>query len=818
MSDGTSVESRLEESWKFVRELWAKADPAWLVEIDLLQYRPSQEDINANRMRGVFYTVEQTLRDWPQIFEVLSKYNRTQVENIHHGVNPRFQKPKKLGKNTDISHYVAIWVDEDFKGNEAGIRKHFADTVALLKAQGLEPSAIIESGRGLHGYWLFDMPYEVKDARPICAGIQDFFKLSDTVHDPRRVLRLPGFANLKDPKDPKWCRVLEATWKRYSILDFKDFVVEPSKSDEDKELEELEKNKPKTFSKDPKIEEIKKGVSESGGPYGGRNQAAVALAGHYAAKLAAKRYVNYAMQEWNKLNSPPLPEEVIEDIVGRIWAEEQIKRAEEKEKRKAEKGSEGEEKEKRRATAPWFNEDGEFNPAILANHFRTEYKILSTPISRDGRGIDVYLYKDGVYKANGAEFVRAESARLLGPQSRDGRIDEVVKLVTEFTKIQYRELNKSAKDLINVKNGMLEWKSGKLLPHDAKYLSITQIDTIYDPKANSPDLDHFMAAIFPPDCTPLVEEFLGYMLIPSTALQKAFVAIGAGGNGKGTFLKIVKCLLGEENVSSISIHQIEEDRFATAALIGKLANIYHDLDPRILQSTGKFKSIVSGDPIGAEQKFKDHYTFEPYARLVFSANEFPRSADKTEAYFDRLIFVEFPNKFRGTTEQILDYDQILVQKPGLLSALLNRAIAGLQRLMKNQRFSDSETSKAAIEAYKRECSNALDFMVENCVKNSTESITRKEIYEKYVVWCSDQGVRPVSAKNFAKTVREYGATEHKREGVRLWIGVSWVNGVPPSNSKDEAGLFGAGRGVNPPDRGGSDESSKNGGHHDDPHF
>jgi len=786
----SSVESRIEESWRFIKELWGKSDPSWLVEIDLLQYRPTAENPGAQRMRGVFYTIEQTLRDWPQIFEVIEKYNRTQVENVHHGVNPRFQKPKKLGKNTDISHYVAVWVDEDFKGQETIVRKHFADTVAAMKEEGLEPSVILESGRGLHGYWLFDMPYSVKDARPVCAGIQKHFNLSDTVHDPRRVLRLPGFINLKEPKDPKWCRILEATWKRYSILDFKDYVVEPEKSEEDKELEELEKNKPKTFSRDPKIEEIKKGVPEGGGPHGGRNQSAVALAGHYCTKMKARKYVLYAMQEWNKLNSPPLSEEVIEDIVTRIWSQEQVKRAEQDSDKKAEKSAAELEKEQRRAASPWFNEDGDFNPAIMANHFRTEYQILSTPISRDGRGIDLYLYKDGVYKPNGAEFIRKETARLLGPGSRDGRIDEVVKLITEFTKIQYRELNKSARDLINVKNGMLEWKTGRLLPHDHKYLSITQIDTVYDPKAKSEDLEKFMSAIFPGDCLPLVEEFLGYLLIPSTALQKAFVAIGAGGNGKGTFLKIVKALLGEDNVSAISIHQIEEDRFATSALIGKLANIYHDLDPRILQSTGKFKSIVSGDPIGAEQKFKDHYTFEPYARLVFSANEFPRSADKTEAYFDRLIFVEFPNKFRGTEAQILDYDQILVQKPGLLSTLLNRALAGLQRLMKNQRFSDSETSKAAIEAYKRECSNALDFMIENCVKNPVGTVTRKEIYEKYVGWCADQGVRPVSAKNFVKSVREFGATEHKKDGVRMWTGLAWANGGPPTTSKDEITLFG----------------------------
>jgi len=81
-------------------------------------------------------------------------------------------------------------------------------------------------------------------------------------------------------------------------------------------------------------------------------------------------------------------------------------------------------------------------------------------------------------------------------------------------------------------------------------------------------------------------------------------------------------------------------------------------------------------------------------------------------------------------------------------------------------------------------------MIENCVKNPVGTVTRKEIYEKYVGWCADQGVRPVSAKNFVKSVREFGATEHKKDGVRMWTGLAWANGGPPTTSKDEITLFG----------------------------
>ena len=777
---------------QFIRDLWSIADKSWLVEINFLQYRPTQENPDDKRMSAMFFRVEQILNDWGQIYAELDKRNRTQVENIHHGVNPRFRTPAKHGKNSDVSHYVAIWVDVDFKANEKGIRKHFNETVKELEKLGLAPSYIIESGWGLHAYWLFDMPYPVADARPLCAGIQDYFKISDAVHDPRRILRLPGFLNLKDPKHPAQCRVVSGEGKRYSVVDFKDLAVEPDMGEEEREEDEAKKGAVRTVSRDPRIEQIKsEGVSEGTGPYGGRHNAAVSLAAHYAAKGLAKASILYTMREWNtEKNNPPLDEEELERIVKDIWIKEQVKRAEDGKPKKEKEKTAKEKAQEKRLGKPWFDEEGNFNAAIMAMWFRREYQFLATPISENGKGVTLYRYVNGVFVPDGAEWVLSEVARHLGGLGTQARMDEVVAMLTEYSKIKYKEIDPKALDLVNCKNGMLNWRTGTLEKHDPALKSFIQINVEYDPAAKSEDLDKFIKEVFPDDCVPLVEEFMGYLLIPSTSLQKAFVAIGGGGNGKGTFLKVLTHLLGEENVSTISLHEIQDNKFAAAGLLGKLANVYHDLDPQILKSTGKFKSIVSGDPIAAERKYKDHYSFTPFSRLVFSANEFPRSADKTDAYFDRLIFVEFPNKFRGTDGQILDYDQILIKKPKFMTALLNRALAGLQRLMKNQRFSASVTSENAIEAYKRECSNALDFLADHCAKAPGGTIPRKELYQKYSGWCDEQGMRPVSAKNFAKSVREFGGGEHKREGVRVWTEIHWTDGHPPRTDRDEVDMFG----------------------------
>ncbi len=342
----TSIEDRIKETQKFVSELWKICDPNWIVEINFLKDvpDPTPEDALATKkvMYALFYRVEQALRDWPTIHRDLEKHNRTQVFNIHQAVCPRFRKPRKHGKNSDVSHYPGIWVDVDFHGNEKGIRKLYNETVTDLTAQGIGPSCTLESGRGLHGYWLFDKPYPVAVARAICAGIQDYFKISDAVHDPRRVLRLPGFLNLKDPKNPKWCKIIEANWKRYPIESFKDLAIEPGLGEEEREDEDDKKGAVRTISRDPRIEEIKsQGVDEGGGPYGGRHNSAVALAGHYAAKGLPKRSIIYTMKAWNEeKNNPSLDEDELVKIIEDIWVKDQVRRLEEGPAPKKGKGEE----------------------------------------------------------------------------------------------------------------------------------------------------------------------------------------------------------------------------------------------------------------------------------------------------------------------------------------------------------------------------------------------------------------------------------------------------------------------------------------------
>lgn len=777
-------------SAQFIRELWSISPSDWIVEFNLLQYQPTQENPDAKRMRAMFYTVGQILSDWPTIANQLWLFNKEHVENIHHGVNPRFRKPKKHGTNADVSHYVAVWVDVDFHGQEGAVRKQFVDVVRDLQQRGLDPSVIVESGRGLHAYWLFDKPYPKEQARPICAGIQDYFKISDAVHDPRRILRVPGFANLKDPKNPCWCKVLDATWTRYPIERFKDFTItDLKKSQEDLESEEEERERKKisTSSRDPRIEAIKDGVPESGGPYGGRHNSAVAIAGHYCSKLKTKKLALYAVTDWNQKNKPPLSNEEIEKIVEDIWAREEIKRAEEKQDRKERKRDEP------RGPSdgpPWFDENGKLVPALLAAHIMTETKFLATPIGDDGKGVRLYHYKDGAFRPGGADFARKEIVRAMGKSLRDKHLTEVVELITELSKKPYDEVDRSSRDLINVANGMLAWRTGLLLPHDPKYLSTIQIPVVWDPDAKSEKLETFFKTVLPEDAISLVEEYAGYMMIPDTSMTKCLVLVGEGGNGKSTFLELLEYLIGERNISYYSLHNLTEERFAAAGLIGKLANFYDELEAKALENTGVFKQIVGGNPIKAEEKGKAPFSFRPFCRMIFATNQMPRATDRSQAYFDRFLFVDFNRRIRDTGGEVKRYSAALAAEPGLLSALLVHAVAGLRRLLDRSRFTVPSSSKAALEDYRRDCNSAYDFLRECCREETNGWLAGPVFYDRYKVWSEETGRKAMSTREFNKTIRGSNVREVRRGEARGWGGLAWSNGHPPTGAKDDVESFG----------------------------
>ncbi|MFZ1177387.1 MAG: phage/plasmid primase, P4 family [Mycobacterium sp.] len=180
----------------------------------------------------------------------------------------------------------------------------------------------------------------------------------------------------------------------------------------------------------------------------------------------------------------------------------------------------------------------------------------------------------------------------------------------QFSDTTLRITGEPRPDHINTLNAMVDWRTGALLPHSPDYLSTVQLPVEYDEKAECPAFETFLTQVLPPDCyTPtedspqgFIWELIGYTMYSGNPLHIAILLRGIGRNGKGTLIRVLKALLGGNNTSAVGLHDLTENRFRTATLYGKLANLAGDLDSKWINNTAAFKAITGGDTVQAEEK------------------------------------------------------------------------------------------------------------------------------------------------------------------------------------------------------------------------
>ena len=344
-----------------------------------------------------------------------------------------------------------------------------------------------------------------------------------------------------------------------------------------------------------------------------------------------------------------------------------------------------------------------FMPGVLAEHMAESENVFYAAET-------YYVYRNGVY----VEMPELEAQKLI----RDKMISTETKM-NQITDAEHqwrilvqkdlRELNANP-FIINLKNGLYNLQEDKLVEHTPDYYSTVQLNASYDPKAQCPRFKQYLKEVLDVDQIPLIQEMLGYFLVPITRAQKCFVIVGEGGAGKSQLLLVLnQVLLGSENVSNVSWQALNE-RFKTAELFGKLANIFADLPTKNIDDNGIFKALVGEDYLTVEKKNKNPFSFQSKARLLFSCNTIPRNlGDKSEGFYRRLILIRFDH---AVPEDIKD--------PNLLEKLRNEAdgiflfaLEGLRRLIgNNYKFSVTERNNRELDQYREESDNVLSFVGE----------------------------------------------------------------------------------------------------------
>ena len=414
-----------------------------------------------------------------------------------------------------------------------------------------------------------------------------------------------------------------------------------------------------------------------------------------------------------------------------------------------------------------FFEEKTFTPSILADELMSEYDFIFT----NG---ELYLYQNGVYRPIGVEFIKTKCREKLQKASRIYRINEVIAHIQDLSGVDGERLN-THKLLVNLENGMYDIKTGGICDHSKDYLSTIRIPVRYDPKVSYGFINEWLeSTLVDADCIQLACELLGYCLIPDTTMAKAFMLVGAGANGKSTFLTVLENFIGQDNISKVPLQELSDHRFKRAELFGKLVNLFADLDNRALESTTYFKTVVTGDSIDAEKKNQNPFSFRPFARLVFSANEIPRSRDRSFAYYRRWCIIPFDKQFMGLDDKKGLADAL--SRPENLSALLNCALPELKRIIDRQSFSEPAKVKEALNEYEKQNDPIKAFVAECCQFDAMARVERGSLYDKFCQYCDETGFKTVTNRSFYQRMRIFQQVKEIQDhsGKRLFDGIKFI--------------------------------------------
>ena len=412
----------------------------------------------------------------------------------------------------------------------------------------------------------------------------------------------------------------------------------------------------------------------------------------------------------------------------------------------------------------FFNSKGIFLFDQFARYFIQADNILKI-------GGKLHIYRNGIYE-QGDEQIEAAMIEHI-PKLKQAQRKEVLSYLNLLVK---KESGVADANYIAFKNGVLNIADGSFNEFSPEYVITNKIPHNYVPDAQSDLLDGVLRKLACNDETVenLLLQSIGYCFYRRNELRKSFFLLGEKRNGKSTFLDMVGTLLGEDNTSNLDLCEIG-DRFRTAELTGRLANIGDDINDEWVSNTATFKKVVSGDVVTVERKGKDPFKLRSFAKFFFSANSLPRlgRGKDSSAVLDRLVIIPFDAKFIKNDP---DYDPFIkykLREEPVMEALIAKSIPALIDVLANQEFETCRKVDETIAEFERSNNPILEFFAE---LDESDYLNEpiKVVYQKYNMFCLGNNMQPISALEFQRQMKkQYGLVmktiEHNGKKVRVYL-------------------------------------------------
>ncbi len=333
-------------------------------------------------------------------------------------------------------------------------------------------------------------------------------------------------------------------------------------------------------------------------------------------------------------------------------------------------------------------------------------------------------------------------------------------------------------DRIHVANGTYFLKTGFC---EKKEFCMNRLPVKYVPDAPEPSQWlSFVGQLLEPEDIVTLQEFMGYVLLPTTKGQKMMIVIGKGGEGKSRIGRVLRALLGD-SMNTGSIQKVEVDRFARADLEWKLLMLDDDMKLEALPQTNNIKSIVTlEDKTDLERKGRQSEQGYLCVRFIcFGNGNLGSLYDRSYGFFRRQIVLTVKEREPDREDDPFLGEKLIAESEGILLWCLE----GLHRLVGNNfRFTISRRAEDNLTKAMQDGNNIIVFMQSEGyirLEKGTHA-TSKQLYGAYNQWCDENLEKPLGERSFSNFLRQ---NEDK-------YGLTYTNNITLQNGKTARGFKG----------------------------
>lgn len=455
---------------------------------------------------------------------------------------------------------------------------------------------------------------------------------------------------------------------------------------------------------------------------------------------------------------------------------------------------------------------GPRTPTVKAPRPLTEFGNAERMLDKYGSGlmyvpeIDCWYTWTGVYWERTSdvwvEHLAKETVRDLGEEAKDldsselgdffefCRISQQARMVSNMVKlaksdprvlVPAKELDRQS-HLLGVENGIVDLRTGKLLPPDPEARITLCAGCKYDPTAKAPVFEQTISDVFFEDQS-MVEYVLrtfGYALQGEPTEDIMFIAFGNGANGKSTIFNAVRRAFGGYARSADAASFVSDSKQGGAGgaredlvrLRGARFVYVNEPDENGELREGVVKSMTGGDAITARGVYaKDSVEIEPTWTVFMPTNHKPIIKGSDNGIWRRMGMLPFERNFETDKVRVKDgkrADKLLAELPGILNLIVR---AGLKYRAEGLRAPSKVL--AARDSYRAQMDLLAEWLDECCEIGEGHVCEIRNLWVSWETFAKSRGLLNYirSSTALGRRLDSRFAPTRLNGGVRARIGI-----------------------------------------------